>query len=213
MSTQNRFVQQNYVEKINKLRKYQRVKAPSHVTAKGTQNGALVTWRNEEPGADIFVVCRDGKEIASLPISANQYVDTFNGKASYTVYVIDTDGNRSLPSIPYYCLAGDADNEAPVIVNPSPVTSVAQGHDVNIKLSMVDNRSVEDLSAVLHYRTIGCKEWKQIPFKHRIRAAFAVTVPAEEFSIQGMEYYITASDSRNVAMYPADDLHDSIQLL
>ena len=83
MSTQNRFVQQNYVEKINKLRKYQRVKAPSHVTAKGTQNGALVTWRNEEPGADIFVVCRDGKEIASLPISANQYVDTFNGKASY----------------------------------------------------------------------------------------------------------------------------------
>lgn len=204
MSTQNRFVQQNYVEKINKLRKYQRVKAPSHVTAKGTQNGALVTWRNEEPGADIFVVCRDGKEIASLPVSANQYVDTFNGKASYTVYVIDTDGNRSLPSIPYYCLAGDADNEAPVIVNPSPVTSVAQGHDVNIKLSMVDNRSVEDLSAVLHYRTIGCKEWKQIPFKHRIRAAFAVTVPAEEFSIQGMEYYITASDSRNVAMYPAD---------
>ena len=104
MSTQNRFVQQNYVEKINKLRKYQRVKAPSHVTAKGTQNGALVTWRNEEPGADIFVVCRDGKEIASLPISANQYVDTFNGKASYTVYVIDTDGNRSLASIPYYCL-------------------------------------------------------------------------------------------------------------
>lgn len=57
---------------------------------------------------------------------------------------------------------------------------------------------------MLHYRTIGCKEWKQIPFKHRIRAAFAVTVPAEEFSIQGMEYYITASDSRNVAMYPAD---------
>ena len=204
MSTQNRFVQQNYVEKINKLRKYQRVKAPSHVTAKGTQNGALVTWRNEEPGADIFVVCRDGKEIASVPVSANQYVDTFNGKASYTVYVIDTDGNRSLASIPSYCLAGDADDEAPIIINPSPVTSVPQGHDVNIKLSMVDNRSIEDLSAVLHYRTIGCKEWKQIPFKHRIRAAFAITIPAEEFSIQGMEYYITASDSRNVAMYPAD---------
>ena len=204
MSTQNRFVQQNYVEKINKLRKYQRVKAPSHVTAKGTQNGALVTWRNEEPGADIFVVCRDGKEIASVPVSANQYVDTFNGKASYTVYVIDTDGNRSLASIPSYCLAGDADDEAPIIINPSPVTSVPQGHDVNIKLSMVDNRSIEDLSAVLHYRTIGCKEWKQIPFKHRIRAAFAITIPAEEFSIQGMEYYITASGSRNVAMYPAD---------
>lgn len=54
MSTQNRFVKQNYVAKINQLRKQQRVQAPSHITAKGTREGALVSWRNEEPAAKGF---------------------------------------------------------------------------------------------------------------------------------------------------------------
>ena len=45
MSTQNRFVKQNYVEKINQLRKQQRVQAPSHIIAKGTLEGAQISWR------------------------------------------------------------------------------------------------------------------------------------------------------------------------
>lgn len=49
MSTQNRFVKQNYVEKINQLRKQQRWQAPSHIIAKGTLEGAQISWRNEEP--------------------------------------------------------------------------------------------------------------------------------------------------------------------
>lgn len=204
MSTQNRFVKQNYVEKVNKMRKQQRVKAPSHIMAKGTAVGALVTWRNEEPGTAYFVVCRNGKEIASVPRETTRHLDNFNEKASYSVYAVDTDGNKSPLGIPASCWAGSADNEAPIIIIPSAVTSVAKGHRVDIKLSMVDNRLADALSATLHYRAMGSKIWKKIPFKHRVRAAFTVTIPAKEFSLQGIEYYITASDSRNVSVYPVD---------
>lgn len=204
MSTQNRFVKQNYVEKVNKMRRLQRVKAPSYIIAKGTSEGALITWRNEDPGTEYFVVCRNGEEIASVPVGTLRYTDNFSGKALYSVYTVDTDGNKSPSGIPASCLAGNADNEAPVIVIPSPVTSVAKGRSVDIKLSMVDNRLADILSATFYYRTVGSEDWKMLPFKHRVRATFTVTIPAKDFSIQGIEYYITASDSRNISVYPAD---------
>ena len=204
MSTQNRFVKQNYVEKVSKMRKLQRVKAPSYIIAKGTLEGALITWRNEEPGTEYFVVCRNGEEIASVPVGTTRYDDIFNGEALYSVYTVDTDGNKSPLGIPTACLAGGADNEAPVIVIPSPITSVTRGNGVSIKLSMVDNRLPDILSATLHYRAMGSKNWKMVPFKHRVRAAFTATIPAKDFPLQGIEYYITASDSRNVSTFPAN---------
>lgn len=203
MSTQNRFVKQNYVEKVDKMRKLQRVKAPSYITAKGTLGGALITWRNEEPGTDYFVVCRNNEEIASVPVGITRYTDSFNGKASYSVYTVDTDGNKSPLGIPTSCLAGNADNEAPIIVIPSPLTSVARGHSVDIKLSMVDGCLADALSATLHYRTMGSKNWEIVLFKHRVRAVFTVTIPAKDLLFPGIEYYITASDSRNISVYPA----------
>ena len=202
MSVQNRFVQQNYVKKISELRNYQRVKAPSHIVAKGTEKGAIVSWRNEEPGLEHFVVCRDGVEIASVPADVTSFADQFDGKATYSVYVVDTDGNRSPLGIPSTCMAGNSDVESPILIVTSPLSTIVKGTDLNVKLSLLDNRSAESLSATLYYRPLNADTWKNMPFKHRVRSVFAVTIPASEIPTEGLEYYISASDSQNKATYP-----------
>lgn len=196
MSIQNRFIQQNYINKVTQLYKLQRVKSPSHIVAKGTNDGAIITWKNEEPGAEFFVVCRNGKELATLPIDTLSYKDNYNGQASYSVYVIDTDGNKSTMGIPYSCLAGNADNTAPVIIVTSPVTSIFKGRDLQIKCALIENRIVNDLSVTLHYRVIGEKEWKTVSCEHKSRAVFGTSISNEELKYPGIEYYIEASDSK-----------------
>src|ERR1019366_9301131 len=51
VSSQNRFVQLNYVKKENDLRKGMTVQPPRSVTARGTPRGALVLWKNAQPQA------------------------------------------------------------------------------------------------------------------------------------------------------------------
>lgn len=204
MSIQNRFIKQNYNEKITQLYKFQRVKAPSHIVAKGTDNGAIITWKNEEPGAAFFVVCRNGEELATLPANSLSYKDNYNGKASYSVYVIDTDGNRSVMGISCSCLAGNADNVSPAIIVTSPITSIFKGRDLQIKCAIIENRVVDDLSVILYYRIIGEKKWKTISCKHKARAVFGTSIPAEELKSPGIEYYIEVNDSKNSSFFPID---------
>ena len=214
MSVQNRFIQQNYVKKIKELRKYQQVQAPAYIVAKRTLKGALVTWRNEEPSADYFVVSRNGEEIASVPCDVTTYNDEYNGKAVYTVCAVDTDKKRSPCGIPSYCLAGNADEEAPFIMNTSPATSIGRGENIDIKLSVVDNSLGSFLSATLYYRRMGSDgKWIALPFKYRIRSTFAVTIPSGQVPSEGIKYYVEVSDSRNIATYPvnaSEQLHTII---
>jgi len=203
MSTQNRFVKQNYVAKINQLRKQQRVQAPSHITAKGTRVGALVSWRNEEPAAKAFVVCRNGEEIDTLAAGVTCYRDMFHGVAVYSVYTVDVEGHKSPLGIPARCPAGNADREAPVIVINSPVTSVMKGAPLHIRFSVVEDRLPEVVSGTLHYRKPGDKVWKELPFERRVRAVFTLTLPASGITEEGIEYYISVSDSHNTSFYPA----------
>lgn len=203
MSTQNRFVQQNYIAKVNKLRKLQQVKAPSHLIAKGTCKGAVISWLNEDPATKNFVIYRNGIEIATVSASVTNYHDQYDGLASYTVLVIDTDGQRSPKGIPSTCQAGSSDQIAPVIVFTSPATSLMAGQGLSIKISLIDNRDEKELSGTLFYRTLGEKQWKQKSFRRRVRAVFVADIPDSEISSAGLEYYIQASDSDHCTLYPA----------
>ena len=49
VSTQNRYVQRNYLPKERQLRKRLAIQPPSDVTARGTLQGAVVVWNNEQP--------------------------------------------------------------------------------------------------------------------------------------------------------------------
>jgi hypothetical protein len=204
LSTQNRFVQLNYVARENALRKSQLVKAPSYVVARGTKEGAIITWKNEEPNAVGFNVYRDGKKLnrTSLQFLANLFTDKGNGIFQYTVTAVNSEGIESPYSVPSGCPAGKADRSPPRIVLISPPVSQPLGQSVSIKARILDDRAYESVSAALVYRRPSAPSWKRMPLARRVKAIFDVAIPAFELTADGIEYYVEASDGESNAVYP-----------
>jgi hypothetical protein len=204
LSTQNRFVQLNYVAKENTLRKSQLVKAPSCVVALGTKEGAIITWKNEEPNAVGFNVSRDGRKLNRTPLHflTHSFTDKGSGTFHYAVTAVNSEGIESPGSVPTACPAGNADRTPPRIVLISPPTSQPLGQAVWIKARILDDRTYENVSATLVYRMPGSPNWKKRPMARRVKAIFAVEIPASEVTAEGIEYYIDASDGNSHAVYP-----------
>ncbi len=147
VSSQNRFVQLDYVKKENELRTGLEVEPPSGVEARGTLDGAVITWQaaaeprspkaagGTRPEIQGYSVYRDGKKVndAVLPATATSYRDKVNGKFRYDVTAVTADGKESPPSVPVTCDAGAADHTAPHIVVISPPTSALEGTPVWIE--------------------------------------------------------------------------------
>lgn len=204
MSTQNRFVQQNYISRIDSLRRYQQIKTPSHIVAKGTQTGAVISWKNQEPAIDYFKIYRNKQEIGTAKGTARTFHDTFDGEASYSVLSIDTDGNASLHGIPDQCFAGGADVEPPLIILTSPITSIIEGQNLSVKISVVENRHHNEITPILYYRQIGTDKWQSTTFEHKVRSTFTTQISAMNLSADEiLEYYIEVSDGKNTSIYPA----------
>jgi hypothetical protein len=204
VSIENRYVQLNYERKEKQLRKAFSIQPPSGVTARGTRQGAMIAWSNEQPGAKGFYVYRDDTRLTAepLPPTAESSADSYSGAARYTVTVVGPDGKESVHSEPAFCAAGTADKTPPHIVVISPPVSVAEGQPVWIKARCLDNRTYESISARLHYRTPGAGEWRVVPMKRRVKAVFTVEIPAHEITAAGLEYYVEADDGDNLAVYP-----------
>ena len=204
VSTQNRYVQLNYETKEKQLRKGFSIQPPSGVTARGTHQGAVVAWKNEQPGAKGFHVYRGEARLTAepLPPNAESYADTFDGAVRYAVTVVGPDGEESVRSEPAFCEAGSADKTPPHIVVVSPPVSVAEGQPVWIKARVLDNRAYDSVSARLHFRTPGAPQWQVVPMKRRVKAVFTVEIPAKQITAAGLEYYVEADDGDNLAIYP-----------
>lgn len=205
VSSQNRFVQLNYVAKENALRKTLKVQPPSMVEARGTHDGALITWKNEQPGALGFNVYRDGQRLNQeiLPPASARWLDQSGGAFRYTVTAVAADGSESQPSVPVKCAAGSADRTSPHIVIISPPTSVAVGQPAWITARILDNCAYETVSAQLRYRAPGSGSWNSLPMTCRTKAVFTAALPASVFPPQGLEYYVQATDGGNVGVAPA----------
>jgi hypothetical protein len=209
VSSQNRFVQLNYVKKENELRKGLAVQPPSAVSARGTPKGAVITWRAEvqSPMSQVqaFNVYRDGKKLNAslLPPGTATYTDKADGRFRYTVTAGAADGTESLPSVPMTCEAGAADRTPPHIVVISPPTSTMEGAPVWVEARILENRSYANVSATLHYRALGAKKWRSMPMTRRVKAVFTAQILAREVTASGVEYYVEASDGSNVAVFPA----------
>ena len=52
------------------------------------------------------------------------------------------------------------------------------------------------------YRRPGAPQWQVVPMKRRVKAVFAVEIPAKQITAAGLEYYVEADDGDNVAIYP-----------
>ncbi|MCX5634754.1 MAG: carbohydrate-binding protein, partial [Planctomycetota bacterium] len=204
-SIQNRFVQLRYIEKEQNLRKQQNVSAPSCVKAKGTINGAVITWQNEQYPVLAFNIYRDGTKLNKEPLKkyVSTFSDTADGVFGYTVTAIDNDQKESPPSVPAVCAAGNYDKQSPFIVVISPPTSGPQGQPVDIKARILDGRTQQCIGAELFYRNLAQKDWKKIEMTRRTKAVFTGRIPAEEISDTAIEYYIIASDGNNISYFPA----------
>jgi glucan-binding YG repeat protein len=204
-SSQNRFVQLRYVGRETSLRNAQTIKAPMNVTARGTTDGAALTWTYEADTADGFLVYRDGEKITETPLGGDvrEFTDTYDGEAAYTVTAVTEEG-ESEASIPQACEAGAADKTAPRPIVVSPPTSVRAGQDMALKVRILDERNYDELSAAIHYRAMGSGEaFAEIPMEHRVKGTFAASVPTGGFADSGIEYYISVSDGANADVWPA----------
>lgn len=204
MSMQNRYIQRNYGALEDTLRKTQRVKAPSHVTARGTRTGAIIRWINETKDAIGFNVYRNGALINEKPLSpdAASLIDKQSGTFSYSVTVKDLSGTESQHSVPVSCRAGKADTSAPFLVVISPPASCEAGASAWVKVRVLDNRDYDEISAKLYFREIGTREWNVTTMERKTKAVFASGIPAATLRAKGVEYYIEASDGDNVAIFP-----------
>lgn len=201
-SIQNRFIKQNYLDKIKQLQKLQQIKAPSNLVAKGTQNGANLEWKDEDYNTRFFEIYRNEVLIATVPHFQVKYNDVYSEFAKYSVVAVDSDGNKSKNSIPMECFAGKSDIGAPQIIAISSPVSHNVNEQLSFKIILRDNRDEASMSVKLHYRVVGeAESWKVIDLKHRTKYTFVASIGN---IIKGklLEYYLVASDGKQESIYP-----------
>jgi hypothetical protein len=203
-SSENRLVNLRYVAMENSLRSSQTVKSPSHVVARGTTSGAVVTWYNEETSIQGFNVYRGTTKLNSalLASTTTSYTDSVNGTYSYTVTAVNTGSQESVKSVPSTCKAGTADTDAPNVVVVSAPSSGAIGQPADVEARVLDDRTFGSISATLYYRTLGTVGWTSVTMDRRNKAIFTARIPASAITTAGLEYYVSASDGTNTGYFP-----------
>ena len=206
-SIQNRFVQYTYLRnKVQSFYSGQAIWPPLDVEARGTASGAEVCWRDVDSSGKVtgYRVYRDGVLLTKpdLPVTQEKFMDEGSGEFFYTVTAVDARGKESLPSVKSRCLAGSADKDPPFIVMISPPLSGTAGQPAVVKARVIDNRSYGSISAALHYRQTGGKEWKSLPMTRRVRAVFTAVLTPEMCGANGVEYFVEATDGANTSRFP-----------
>lgn len=202
-SIQNRYVQERYLAKENELLNKEAVKFPTHIVAKGTKEGAVIYWKNNEPGCKGFNVYVNGVKLNSNLIAPTDSSMIVKGdsKLDFQVSAVNNKGIESELSPIASCNAGKADKEAPHIVLVSPPQSIKQGASFSIKVRLLDNRQYNLLQSILYYRNTGETLWKQLKMQQKVKGIFTADVLCLQTST--IEYYIAATDGKNTSLYPA----------
>ena len=125
-----------------------------------------------------------------IPVGTNEFFDDTvePGKLYYYNFtVVQTDLSESSPSGKISVMS--LDTMAPDIYH-SPVRTAYTGSNLVVSATITDNLQITE--AVLWYRTVG-GEWKStVMSAHNSR--YSGIIPAEDISLDGLEYYIAAFD-------------------
>lgn len=92
------------------------------------------------------------------------------------------------------------DTTAPVITH-TPVTSGNATIDLTVSAVVTDNKSVS--SAKLYYKTKGQTTYKSLDMT-LANETYTAVIPKADLSVEGLEYYIEATDGTNSVTSPAD---------
>ena len=129
-----------------------------------------------------------------IPAEENTFVDE-NAEPGitywYTFTVVFSDMTESAPAGKVSCTA--ADTIAPSIYH-TPVNQGYLNNNLVISCTASDNIGIQ--SVTLYYRTKGQTEWKSLVML-RQNDRYSATIFGSDLSLEGLEYYIVASDGIN----------------
>lgn len=131
---------------------------------------------------------------AVIPAGENTFVDE-NAEPGvtywYTFTVVFSDMTESAPAGKVSCTA--ADTIAPSIYH----TPVNQGYlNNNLVISCTASDNIGIANVTLYYRTKGAETWKTLSMSKQ-NDRYSATVFGADLSLEGLEYYIVASDGYN----------------
>ncbi len=106
----------------------------------------------------------------------------------YNFTVVKTDLTESTPSGKIVIMSKDT--MAPNIYH-TPVYDAFTGSNLILSATVTDNISVS--AVMVHYRTVGAAEWKTAVM-NRLNDKYSVIIPADQITVDGIEYYIEATD-------------------
>jgi hypothetical protein len=109
----------------------------------------------------------------------------------YTFTVVLSDFSESAPAGKVFCTA--VDTIVPTVYH----TPVNQGYlNNNLVISCTASDNMKVTSVVLYYRTYGTEQWKSLQML-KVNDKYSATIFGSELSMDGLEYYMVASDTSN----------------
>jgi hypothetical protein len=85
-------------------------------------------------------------------------------------------------------------------ISHTPVTSALDNAPLSITATITCE--TPPFEAALHYRAVGAQDWILLPMNVIAGDVYGASIPAGDLSLAGIEYYITAADSRVTRAYP-----------
>ena len=171
--------------------------------ATATDHGIELTWNQDDydtlMGYNIYRAdSKDGNYVRINPSvllsSDSSFIDdnAEPGKTYwYTFTVVLSDFSESAPAGKVYCTA--IDTIEPTIYH----TPVNQGYaENNLVISCTASDNMAIASVTLYYRTVGSDTWKSLAMS-KVNDKYSATVFGSELTLDGIEYYIVATDGVN----------------
>ncbi|UCG70096.1 MAG: hypothetical protein JSV09_03525 [Thermoplasmata archaeon] len=122
-------------------------------------------------------------------------------EGEHTVYIWLEDNLGNTNHLNYSTVVLYLDSAAPIIIH-TPVTKADIGKDLTITATVTDNVAVK--SARLHYRKPGDETFEIIGMSN-VGDVYSAVIPSSFVTIDGIEYYISASDEINTATHPSSN--------
>lgn len=169
-----------------------------------TATGIKLTWMQDDfdtlAGYNVYRSDREDGYYTRLndyviPADIKEFFDDTvePGKRYYYNFtVVKTDLSESTPSGKISIMS--MDTMAPDIYH-SPVRTAYTGSNLLISATVTDNLALN--TVILYYRTVGSTEWKSTQM-YANNSRYTGLIPAENVTLEGIEYYIVARDANNV---------------
>lgn len=171
--------------------------------AEATESGIKLKWNQDDystlMGYNIYrSESKNGNFVKINPAVLLPSEDSFTDENAepgktywYTFTVILSDFSESNPAGKVSCTPTDTLN--PTVYH----TPVNQGYaENNLVISCTASDNIQITSVVLYYRTVGTDVWKSLVMS-KVNDKYSATIFGSEVTLDGIEYYITASDGTN----------------